>query len=57
MKHYSNSPKDSFFNPDERAKKLPVTSQEAHHIVRSTTALNDISDIVYRFNLLVHKVT
>ncbi|WP_115711982.1 hypothetical protein [Legionella sainthelensi] len=53
MIHYSNSPKDSFFNSDEKSKKLPLPSLEAYNILRGTNALNDISSIVYNFNQLV----
>lgn len=53
MKHYSNSPKDSFFNSDEKSKKLPLPSLEAYDILSSSYALNDISSIVYNFNQLV----
>ncbi|AUH71070.1 hypothetical protein [Legionella sainthelensi] len=53
MKHYSNSPKDSFFNSDEKSKKLPLPSLEAYNILRGTNALDSISSIVYNFNQMV----
>lgn len=55
MKHYSNSPKDSFFNTTETSKKLPLLSVEAYNILSTTTAFSDISSIVSHFNQLVNK--